>query len=66
MQHDEITSYRKALAENIYSCMELSKQSYLDICYMPIKRFHDYLKWKTDLEDARQKEMEESSKRKRR
>jgi len=35
--------------------MEMSKQSYSDTMLMPVKRFQDYLKWKTDLEDEKQK-----------
>lgn len=39
--------------------MELSKQSYVEVSQMPVKRFYDYLKWKSDLEDERRREMEE-------
>ena len=35
--------------------MEMSKQPYGDVMLMPVKRFQDYLKWKTDLEDEKQK-----------
>lgn len=35
--------------------MEMSKQSYNDIMFMPVKRFQNYLKWKNDLEDEKQK-----------
>jgi hypothetical protein len=35
--------------------MEMSKQSYADIMLMPVKRFQDYMKWKNDLEDEKQK-----------
>ena len=28
---------------------------------MPIKRFYDYLKWKSELEEEKQKQMEEES-----
>lgn len=37
--------------------MEMSKQSYFDIMMMPVKRFQDYLKWKTALEEEREKKM---------
>jgi hypothetical protein len=35
--------------------MEMSKQSYIDTMLMPVKRFQDYLKWKNDLEEEKQK-----------
>ena len=36
--------------------MEMSKQSYEDVVKMPVNRFYNYLKWKTDLEKQK-KEM---------
>ena len=43
--------------------MEMSKQSYEAVMLMPVKRFYNYLKWKSDLEDEKQKMMlEEVSK----
>lgn len=42
--------------------MELSKQSYDEIMKMPVKKMYDYLKWKTDLEDTKQKEIHEKTK----
>jgi len=62
MQPDDIEQYRKALAAEIFACMELSRQSYTDIVVMPVKRFHDYLKWKTDLEEEKQKRIDEETK----
>jgi len=35
--------------------MELSKQQYINIMQMPIKIFHDYIKWKSDLENEKAK-----------
>jgi hypothetical protein len=35
--------------------MELSKQSYFEVMMMPVKRFHNYMKWKNDLEEEKQK-----------
>lgn len=57
--HNEIDKYRKNLAENIFSLMELMKVPYHDIIFMPVKRFYDLIKWKSDLEDERQKLMKE-------
>ena len=37
--------------------MEMSKQSYKDVMTMPVKRFYNYLKWKNDLEEEKQKMM---------
>jgi len=42
--------------------MELSKQSYNDVILMPVKRFTDYLKWKSSLEEEKQKRYEEETK----
>jgi len=41
--------------------MEFSRQSYLEVIAMPVKRFYDYLKWKVDLEDKKRTEMEEAT-----
>ena len=54
-QFDTIDSYRSILQSNIFTCMEMSKQSYGDVISMPVKRFQDYMKWKSDLEDEKQK-----------
>jgi hypothetical protein len=35
--------------------MEMAKQSYPDTVDMPVKRFQNYLKWKSDLEEDKQK-----------
>jgi hypothetical protein len=37
----------------------MGKQTYIDIMSMPVKRLYNYLKWKTDLEDEKQKLIEE-------
>jgi hypothetical protein len=42
--------------------MEMSRQSYTDAMLMPVKRFYDYLKWKTQLEEEKQKRFAEESK----
>jgi len=35
--------------------MEMSKQSYPETMEMPVSRFYNYLKWKTDLEEEKRK-----------
>jgi len=35
--------------------MEMSKQGYSEVTLMPVKKFYDYLKWKTKLEEEKQK-----------
>lgn len=35
--------------------MEMSGQAYNEVVSMPFKRFHNYLKWKSDLEDEKNK-----------
>jgi len=47
---------------NIFSCIEMSNLSYFDIMIMPITRFHNYLKWKVDLEEEKKKLIEEKIK----
>ena len=42
-------------------CMEMSKQSYIETTMMPVKRFQDYLKWKSDLEEERKKMIQEET-----
>jgi hypothetical protein len=42
--------------------MELSGQSYNDVVLMPVKRMYDYLKWKTEVEEARQKQIHDKTK----
>jgi len=42
--------------------MEMSKQSYKDVMAMPIQKLHNYLKWKADLEEEKQKMMDEGAK----
>ena len=35
--------------------MEMSKQPYSDVMLMPVKRFQNYMKWKNDVEDEKEK-----------
>jgi hypothetical protein len=39
--------------------MEMSTQSYPDTMDMPVKRFQNYLRWKTKLEDEKKKALDE-------
>ncbi len=39
--------------------MEMAKQSYSETLLMPVKRFYDYMKWKAELEEEKNKLMEE-------
>jgi hypothetical protein len=39
--------------------MEMSKQSYTECIMMPVKRFQDYMIWKTKLEEEKQKRIDE-------
>ena len=60
-QHNDIAKYTKVLDENVFSCMEMAKQSWPDTMEMPVKKLTDYLKWKSDLEEERRKLMEEKA-----
>ena len=62
MQPNDVERYRKALAADVFTCMELSRQPYVDAVNMPIKKFYDYMKWKTDLEEEKQKRIDEETK----
>ncbi len=39
--------------------MEIIKKAYNNVSEIPIKRFYNYLKWKTDLEDDKKKMVDE-------
>lgn len=39
--------------------MEMSKQSYDECMSMPLNRFQDYMKWKSKLEEEKQKRINE-------
>lgn len=57
--HNDIAEYRKNLQENIFTAIELMKQPYLSVMMMPVKRFKDLIKWKSEVEEERQKIMKE-------
>ncbi len=48
------------MEENIFVCMELSKQSYLEVSLMPVQKFYKYIKWKNDLEEKKKQMLEEN------
>ena len=54
-----INQYRETLESNIFSAMELAKQSYPDTLKMPVNRFQTYLKWKIKLEEDKSKSLDE-------
>lgn len=58
-QHDEIIKYKEDLSQIVFTCMELSKQSYVECMLMPYKRLQDYMNWKTKLEEEKQKNIKE-------
>ena len=55
IQFDKINEYRDILEKNIFMCMEMRKQSYIEVVNMPIIKFYNYLKWKSKLEEEKQK-----------
>jgi len=61
MNDKSINDFLIVLKENIFTCMEWSKQSYVEVCNMPIQRLYDYLKWKTDLEEKKKQLLEEQT-----
>jgi hypothetical protein len=46
---------------NIFSSIEMGKMDYSSLMQMPVKRFLNYLKWKSDLEEDKRKMYEEHS-----
>ena len=62
MQQNSVEDYRKSLAADVFTCMELSGQSFVDVVHMPVKKFYDYMKWKTELEEEKQKRIDEETK----
>lgn len=58
IQTDNITTYKNNLVQNIFSAIEMLGMDYPNIMNMPVKRFYDLLKWKSDLEEERQKQLE--------
>jgi len=45
--------------QNVFTCMDLTGQKYIDIMYMPIKTFLDFIKWKIEVEESKQKKIDE-------
>ena len=45
--------------------MEMGKMSYTTIMEMPVKRFNNYLKWKSDFEEEKRKIIDEEVKKRR-
>lgn len=48
--------------QNIFTCMDLTGQKYLDIMHMPIKFFLDFIKWKIQIEEEKQKKIDDLTK----
>ena len=61
MSDKGIDIYRKILKENVYTCMEWSRQSYEEVMNMPVQKLMDYLTWKTNLEESKRKMLEEQN-----
>jgi len=65
MDHNSIDRYKKVLNENIFSVMELMKAvTYTSILIMPVFRFESLLKWKADLEEQKERMLDEINKKK--
>jgi len=47
--------------ENIFSCMELMRQQYTTVMMIPIGRFYEMLKWKSKLEEEKQRIIKDRS-----
>jgi len=58
---EAINKFKTVLDENVRSLMELMKQSWDSIMFMPYKFFIDTLKWKIDLEDEKRNQLTEKT-----
>jgi len=58
--YEKISEYKDDLQKTIFACIELSKQQYDVIMNMPVKRFYDLMKWKSDLEDEKKRQINEN------
>ena len=61
VHEDKIDDYRKSLELNIFSAIEMLKLQYDTVMHMPVKRFYNMLKWKSELEEERSKLMQEKA-----
>ena len=48
--------------QNMFTCMDLTGQKYLDIMYMPVKTFLDFIKWKMQVEEEKNKKIDDLTK----
>ena len=55
----KIGEYKDDLQKTVFACIELTKQQYNVIMDMPVKRFYDLMKWKSDLEDEKKRQVDE-------
>ena len=58
---DNRDHYIKNLQQNIFLCIDMMNMGYLDVMYMPVKRFYDMIKWKIEIEEEKIKQMEKIS-----
>ena len=61
MNPDIIEKYTKNQSENEMTLMNLMNMGWVDVQMMPYPRFIELLTWKIELENAKQKKMEERS-----
>jgi hypothetical protein len=48
--------------QNVFTCMDLTNQKYIDIMCMPVKTFLDFITWKIEIEKEKKKELDKISK----
>jgi len=58
-RHNLIEDYKKSLDESVFTCVELSKQSWQEVMSMPVLKLNNYLKWKDDLEEEKKRKIDE-------
>lgn len=61
LQTDEIVKAKEIHDDNVRFLMESMRQSWSSIQEMPYKFFLNTLKWKADLEEKKQKRLEDQS-----
>lgn len=58
MEINQVTKFRIDLENSVFSYMEMTGQGYSHVMNMPIQRFYNHTKWKSDLEKEKQKMLE--------
>ncbi|GAG80516.1 unnamed protein product [marine sediment metagenome] len=56
---DEVDKFKRNWDEEVFSIMEMMKQPYDAVMNMPVQKLKNLFKWKTKLEDDKEKILKE-------